>query len=40
MKCHYLAHQTCTDIDSLDWHIRASVIAINKQRLHRSCAGP
>jgi transposase len=40
MKCHYLAHQTFTDIDSLDWHIRASVIAINKQRLHRSCAGP
>jgi transposase len=27
MKCHYLAHQTFTDIDSLDWHIFASVIS-------------
>lgn len=38
MKCHSLAHQTFTDIDSLDWHIHASTIAINKKRLYKPCA--
>jgi len=32
LKCHYLAHQTFRDVDSLDLHIHAGILAMNKQR--------